>query len=110
MFFAYSHFNNFIGAHGHIPAIFKFLDLMLSALSQIPQHSKTYLQSLETKPENHFILWQSQGTLFELKYKRPTFSNFLGLKLIQKICPTIEQKLVNAVRVRSLRMLAMPLK
>ena len=66
MFFAFSHFNLFFGTHGHIPAIFNFLDLMLSALShsQSPQHSKTYLQSLETKPETHFILWQSQGNLF----------------------------------------------
>ena len=38
------------GIQGHIPAIFNFLDLMLSALShsQSPHHSKTYLQSLET--------------------------------------------------------------
>ena len=65
-FFAFSHFNNFFGTHGHIPAIFNFLDLKLSALSrsQSPQHSKIYLQSLETKPETHFILWQSRGNLF----------------------------------------------
>ena len=50
-------FNNFFGTNGHIPAIF-FLDLTLSALShsQSPQHSKTNLQSLDTKPETHFIL------------------------------------------------------
>jgi hypothetical protein len=58
MLFAFSHINNFFDTHGHIPAIFNFLDRMLSALShsQSPQHFKTYLQSLETKPETHFIL------------------------------------------------------
>ena len=66
MFFACSHFNNFFGTHGHIPALFNFFNLMLSALShsQSPQHSKTYLQRLETKSETHFILWQSWGNLF----------------------------------------------
>ena len=34
-FFAFSHFNKFFGTHGHIPAIFNFLDLIFSALSQI---------------------------------------------------------------------------
>ena len=65
-FFAFSNFNTFFGTRGHIPAIFNLLDLMLSALShsQSPQHSKTYLQSLETKLETHFILWQSRGNLF----------------------------------------------
>ena len=29
-FFAFSHFNNFFVILGHIPAIFKFLDLILS--------------------------------------------------------------------------------
>ncbi len=62
----------------HIPAIFIFLDLMLSAPShsQIPQHSKTYLQSLETKPENHFLLWQSQGNLFHFSIKGQHFVIF----------------------------------
>ena len=61
MFLAYFHFNNFFVTHGHIPAIFNLLDLTLSELShsQSPQHSKTYLQNLETKPETRFILWQS---------------------------------------------------
>ena len=56
--FALSHFNNFFVNHGHIPATFKLLDQMLSALlqSQSPQHSKTYLKSLEIKPETHFVL------------------------------------------------------
>ena len=65
MFLAFSHFNNFLGIHGHIPAIFNFLELTLSALShsQSPQNSKTDTQSLETKPETNFILWQSQGNL-----------------------------------------------
>ena len=71
MFFAFSHFNNFFVTHGHIPAIFNLLYLMLSALShsQSPQHSKTYLQSLETKPETHFILWQSRGNLCHFSLK-----------------------------------------
>ncbi len=61
MFIAYSHFNNFFVTHGHIPAIFNFLDITLSELShsQSPRHSKTYLQKLEIKIETHFILWQS---------------------------------------------------
>ena len=61
MFFAFSHFNNFFVTHGHIPAIFNFLDLILSELShnQSPQHSKTYLQSLKAKTETHLMLWQS---------------------------------------------------
>ena len=66
MFLAFSHFNKFYVTHGNIQATLIFLDLMLSALShrQSPQHSKTYLQSLETKQETHFILWQSLGNLF----------------------------------------------
>ena len=66
VFIAFPHFNNFFGTHGHIPAIFLFLDLMLAvpSHSQSPQHSKTYLQSLETKPETYFIFWQSQQNLF----------------------------------------------
>ena len=70
MFFAFSHFNNFFGTHGHIPAILNYLDLLLSALShsQSLQHSKSYLQSLETKPETHFILWQILFFLFFFKY------------------------------------------
>ena len=62
----FPHFNNFFGNHGHIPAILNFLDLMLLALSQSqsPQYPKTYIQSLETIPETHFILWPSQGTFF----------------------------------------------
>jgi hypothetical protein len=31
MFFAFSHFNNFFVTHGHIPATFNLLYLMLSA-------------------------------------------------------------------------------
>ena len=127
MFFAFPHFKNFFGTHGHIPAIFNFWDRMISALShsQSPQHFKTYLQSLETKPETHFILCQSQGNLFSLQLKRPKFCHFLGLKavwrknydykpqffleilkavclsvdwvpkLIQNFFPTMEQKLVQ---------------
>ena len=66
VFFAFSHFNNFFGTHGPIQAIFIFFDRILSALShmQSPQHSKTYLQHLETKPETYFIIWQNQGNLF----------------------------------------------
>ena len=73
MFFVLSHFNNFFGTHGHIPAIFNFWDLMVSALlhSRSPQHSKKYLQSLEIKPDSLFILWQSQGNLFLLQLERP---------------------------------------
>ena len=61
MLFAFFHFKNFCVTPGHIQATFNFLDLILSELShgQSPQHSKTYLQSLETKPETHFMLWQS---------------------------------------------------
>ena len=81
MFFAFSYFNNFFGTQGHIPAIFNLLDLMLSALShsQSPQHSKTYLQSLENKPETHFILWQSRGNLFHFS-KKAKILYFLGTK------------------------------
>ena len=84
MFLAFSHFNNFFGTHGHIPAIFNFFDLLLSALShsQSPQHSKKYLQSLETKPWTHFVLWQSQGNFFSLQLKRPKFFNFWGIKAV----------------------------
>ena len=58
MFFAFSHLNNFFGTRGHIQAMFNFLEQVLSALShsQSPQNSIKYLQSLETKPETHFIL------------------------------------------------------
>ena len=78
MFFAYSHFNYFFGTHGHIQAIFIFLDLMLSALSysQSPKHSKTYLQSLETKPETQYMLWQSQENLFHFIEKGQHFVIF----------------------------------
>ena len=43
-FSAFSHFNNFFGTHSHLPAIFNFLDLLLSALSHsqspcIPKHA-----------------------------------------------------------------------
>ena len=57
-FSAFYHFNNFFGTHGHITAVINFLDLILSVLlhSQSPQHSKTYLQNLKTKPETCFIL------------------------------------------------------
>ena len=77
MFLDFSHFNNFFGTHGHIQAIF-FLDLMLSALSQSqsPQHSKTFLQSLDTKPETHFIFRQSRENLLSLQFKRPKVCNF----------------------------------
>ena len=66
MLFAFSRFNNFFVTDGHMPAKINFLDLMLSALShsQSTQHSKTFLQSLETKPETHVILWQSLVNLF----------------------------------------------
>ena len=125
-FFAFSHFNNFFGTHGHIPAILNFWDRMLSALShsQSPQHFKTYLQSLETKPETHFFMPKSRKP-FSLQLKRPKFCHFLGLKavwrknygyktqffleilkavclsvnwapkLIQIFFPTMEQKLVQ---------------
>ena len=64
--FVFSNFNNFFGTHGHIPTIFNVLNPMLPALShmQSPGHSITYLQSLETKPETHFISWQSRGNHF----------------------------------------------
>ena len=56
--FAYSNTNNFL----LLTVTYQpyFLDLILSELShsQSPQHSRTYLQSLETKPEAHLILWQ----------------------------------------------------
>ena len=53
MFFAFYHLNHFFGTHGPIPAILKLLDLILSTLShsQSPQHSKKYLQCLETKSD-----------------------------------------------------------
>ena len=59
--FFFPHFNIFFVTHSHIPAIFSFLDLIISELSHSPslKHSKTYLQSLETKTGTHFILWQS---------------------------------------------------
>ena len=77
-FFPFSHFNNFFGTRGKIQAIFNFLEQVLSLLShsQSPQHSKTYLQCLETKLETHFILWQSWGNLFSLQLKRPKFCHF----------------------------------
>ena len=61
LFFFHPHFNNFLVTHGHTPAIFNFLDLILSELSHSPSpwHSKTYLQSMETKTGTNFILWQS---------------------------------------------------
>ena len=70
MCFAFSHINNFLVTHSHIPAIF-LLDLILSDLShsKSPQHSITYLQSFETKTETHIILWQSQGNLFHFSQK-----------------------------------------
>ena len=56
-FFVFSHFNNFFVTHGHIPAIFNVLDLILSELSHnlSPQHSQTYIQSL--KPKQKLILY-----------------------------------------------------
>ena len=66
MFFALSHFHNFVVTHGHIPAIFNFHNLILSELShsQSPQHSKTYLQCLETKMETHLYYGKVKETYF----------------------------------------------
>ena len=51
----------FFVTHGDMPAIINCLDLLLSELShnKIPQHSKPYLQSLETKLKTYLIFWQS---------------------------------------------------
>ena len=93
---------------------FNLVLLMLSAPShsQSPNHSKIYLQSLETKPETHFILWQSVENLFHFSL------SFLGtkscLKKKQRLETTIffwdseSKNLFNALRLRLLRMLAMP--
>ena len=58
-----------------------FLDLILSELyhSQSPQHSKTYLQCWETKPETHFMLCQSKETYFTSVKKAKQISS-LGPK------------------------------
>ena len=76
--FAFLHFNNFFVTHGHISAMLTFLDLILSELShsKSPQHSKTYLQKLETKTETHFILQQRQGNLFHFSQKGQHFVIF----------------------------------
>ena len=82
-FFAFSHFNNFFGTLGHITAIFNFLDLMLSTLSHSPspQHSKTCLQSLETKPETHLYYGKDKETFFTPVKKAQNFVIFRDLKL-----------------------------
>ena len=102
--FAFYHFNNFFGTDGHIPAIFNFLDLILSSLShsQSPQNSKTYLESLETKICKFWVLkavWRKN-----YDYKPQFFFEILKAvcpsvdwvpKLIHKILPTMDQKLVQ---------------
>ena len=82
VFFAFSHLKYFFVTHGHIPALFNYLDLILSDLShsQSPLHSKTYLQILETKTETHFTLWQSWGNLGSLYLKRTQILTFSGTK------------------------------
>ena len=78
MFFAFSLFNNFFGTNGHIPAIFNFVDLMLLVLlhSQNPQHSKTYLQSLETKPEIILCYGKVEEAFFPFIWKSQNFVIF----------------------------------
>ena len=58
MFFTFSHFHYFFVTHGHKPAIFNFFNRNLSDLwhSLSPQHSKTYLQGLETKPKTYLYI------------------------------------------------------
>ena len=98
-FLAFSHFKYFIVTHGHIPAIFNFVDLILSelSLSQSPQHSKIYLQSW--KPNQKLILYcgKVKETYFTLFKK----ANILVFKPWSK-------NLFNAVRLRLVRMLARP--
>ena len=76
--YVFLHFNNYFGTHGHIPAIFNFLDLILSALShnQRPQNFKTYLQSFETNMESFFYITAKSRKSFSLQLKRQNFCNF----------------------------------
>ena len=81
--FCFFHFNNFFVTPGHIQAIFNFQDPILPELShsQSRQHSRTYLQNLETNTETNFIVWQSQGNLIHFSKKCPNFVVFKDLKL-----------------------------
>ena len=83
MLFAFFHFKNFFVTPGHIQAIFNFWDPILPELShsQSPQHSRTYLQNLETNTETNFKVWQSSGNLIHFSQKCPTFVVFKDLKL-----------------------------
>ena len=83
IFFAFFHFNSVFVTPGHIQAIFNFWDPITPELShsQSPQHSRTYLQNLETNMETHFILWQSSGNLIHFSQKCPNFVVFKDLKL-----------------------------
>ena len=66
--------------HGHITAIINFLGLILSELShsQSPQNSKTYLQSLKTKPETRYY-GKAKETNFT-SVKKANILSFLGNK------------------------------
>ena len=95
MFFAFSHFNNLFGTHDYIPAIFNFLDLMLSALShsQSPQHPKTYLQRDLRLSEGKTMI--TNHIFFLEILKAVCLRVDLVQKLIQEIFPKMEQKLVQ---------------
>ena len=78
---AHSQFNNFFVTHRDIPANFNLLDLSLSELShsQGPQHVKTYLQSLKTKPETHFYNGKVQESNFT-SVEKANILSFIGTK------------------------------
>ena len=61
MFFAFSHFKYFFVTHGHIPAIFNFLDLILSQLSHSHIHIHIHI------PKHIFEVWK-QNQKFILYY------------------------------------------
>ena len=58
VFFAFSHFNNFFVTYGHVPAIFNFLDMILSELSQPkpPGFSNIYLKFGNQNRNSFYIM------------------------------------------------------
>ena len=86
MFFALSHFDNFFVTHGHIPAIFNFLDLILSELSH--SQSPSILKHIFKvwKPKRKLILYYGKvkETYFTSVKKAQVFIIFKDLKLSDK--------------------------
>ena len=81
MYFSFPHFNNFFVTHGHIPAIFMFLDMMLTELShsQSPNILKHIFKVW--KPKQKLILYHGKvKETFFISFKKAKMLKFLGIK------------------------------